>query len=467
LLKELAMLTVCDSRSSRRDFLQVGSLALGGLSLPWLLSAQADGTVSDKLLTDKSVIFLFMHGGPSQIETFDPKMSAPVEIRSATGEVATTLPGITLGGTFPRLARHIDKLAIVRSFVPGDANHDIKPVVSRATFGASLGSIYTHVAGLNHPQTGLPTNAALFPRAVDPTTQPGNMSFGKFTATGPLSAACAPFVPGGGGTLQKNMKLNLPLDRLQDRRTLLRSIDRASHALDSATLAGLDSQREKAFRTILGGVANAFDLTKETPKTVARYDTAPLVRPENINKKWNNHKLYADNAKSLGRLLLLARRLCERGCGFVTVTTNFVWDMHADENNAGVVEGMGYMGVPFDHAVSAFLEDVDARGLSDKILLVCCGEMGRTPRINQKGGRDHWGNLAPLLLAGGGLKMGQVIGQSTRDGGNPSSQPVTIQNVVATVMHTLFDTGKLRVQRGLPRDLAPLLEWQPIPGLHG
>src|SRR5207244_4627937 len=128
-----------------------------------------------------------------------------------------------------------------------------------------------------------------------------------------------------------------------------------------------------------------------------------------------NHQFYADNGKSLGKLLLLARRLCESGCRFITVTTNFVWDMHADVNNAGVAEGMGYMGMPFDHAVSAFLEDVEARGLSDKILLVCCGEMGRTPRINKKGGRDHWGNLAPLLLAGGGLNMGQVIGRSSRN----------------------------------------------------
>jgi uncharacterized protein (DUF1501 family) len=164
--------------------------------------------------------------------------------------------------------------------------------------------------------------------------------------------------------------------------------------------------------------------------------------------------------------LLLARRLCERGCGFVTVTTNFVWDMHADVNNSGVAEGMRYMGQPFDHAVSAFLEDVESRGLSEKILLICCGEMGRTPRINKNGGRDHWGNLAPLLLAGGGLKMGQVIGRSTRDGGQPATSPVTMQHLIATILHTLFDVGKLRVLRGLPRELLPLTEWQPIPDLH-
>src|SRR5262249_36765115 len=160
---------------------------------------------------------------------------------------------------------------------------------------------------------------------------------------------------------------------------------------------------------------------------------------------------YVDNAKALGKLLLLARRLCERGCGFVTVTTNFVWDMHADVNNAGVAEGMRYMGQPLDHAVAAFLEDVAVRGLSGPIPLVVCGEMGRTPKINKNGGRDHWGNLAPLLLAGGGLKMGQVVGHSDHEAGTPQSDPVRIPNLVATILHRLFDVGELRVVRGMPR----------------
>src|SRR5207237_8394781 len=120
----------------------------------------------DRPLTDRAVVFVFMHGGPSQIETFDPKMSAPAEVRSATGEVATRLPGVTFGGTFPRLARLADRLAVVRSFTTGDANHDIKPVVSRDTAGANLGSVYAHVAGLNPPVRGLPTNPLLLPRAV-------------------------------------------------------------------------------------------------------------------------------------------------------------------------------------------------------------------------------------------------------------------------------------------------------------
>jgi hypothetical protein len=459
------MLTFSDGLGNRRDFLRIGSLSLGGLALPTLLPGRGWAS-PETTLGGKSVIFLFLHGGPSQIETFDPKMNAPAEVRSATGEVATQTAGVTFGGTFPKLAQRSDKLSVVRSFVTGDGNHDIKPVVSRDTLGANLGSIYAHVAGLNHPVTGMPTNAALFPRAVDASTQPETRSFGNFTATGPLSAACAPFVPGSGGSAQQDMKLNVPLGRLEDRRRLLAGLDHVNRALDAAANAGLDEQRDKAFRIILGGVADAFDLAKEDPKIVARYDTAPLVRPENIDKKWKNYNNYVDNAKALGKLLLLARRLCERGCGFVTVTTNFVWDMHADVNNAGVAEGMRYMGQPLDHAVSAFIDDLAARGLDERILLVCCGEMGRTPKINKAGGRDHWGNLAPLLLAGGGLKMGQVIGQSNRSGGEPASQPVTIKHLTATILHTLFDVGKLRVQRSLPRDLGRMTEWEPIPGLH-
>jgi hypothetical protein len=150
----------------------------------------------------------------------------------------------------------------------------------------------------------------------------------------------------------------------------------------------------------------------------------------------------------------------------VTVTTNFVWDMHADVNNAPVGEGMIYMGLPLDHALSAYLEDTHARGLDEKILLVVCGEMGRTPRINNQGGRDHWGNLAPLLVAGGGLRMGQVIGRSNSNGGEPATTPIRIQNLVSTILNTLFHTGEVRLIPGLPREIAQTMTgWDPIPGL--
>jgi hypothetical protein len=462
------MLTIGDfhGRFNRRAFLQVGSLALGGMSLPMILPSKASASSTEDLVTNKSVIFLFMQGGPSQIETFDPKMDAPVDIRSSTGEVATVLPGVTFGSSFSKLAKLADKVAVVRSFVPGDGNHDIKPIVSKDSFGANLGTICSRIMGLNHPITGMPTNVALFPQAVDSAAQPAQTGFGNFLATGGFGSAAAAFVPGGGGNLQKDLKLALPMDRLDDRRELLKGLDQMKASLDRQEIDGIDASREKAFRAILGGVSTAFDLSREDQKTIDRYDTAPLVRPENIDKKWNNYKHYVDNAKTVGKLLLLARRLCEAGCGFVTVTTNFVWDMHADVNNAGCAEGMGYCGVPLDHAVSAFLEDTESRGLSDRILLVCCGEMGRTPKLNKSGGRDHWGNLGPLLLAGAGLKMGQIIGQSNKNAGEPSTEPVRIKNLIATILHTLFDVGKVRITRGMPREILQMAEWDPIPGLH-
>jgi hypothetical protein len=465
------MFTICDpdtARCSRRDFLRIGALGLGGLSLAQLLGTRAAADTSTPW-TGRSVIFLFQHGGPSQFETFDPKMTAPEGIRSTTGETATTLPGITFGSTFARLAKLADKLAVVRSYVPGDANHDAKPIVHRETLGANLGSFYARVVGLNHPATGIPTNLLLYPQALGPGAQPPVQGLGNFPATGPLGSAYAPFIPGGGSDLQKNLRLTIARDRLDDRRALLTRFDSLRRELDrTGGMDAMDRYNAQAFDVILRGVADAFDLSKEPDKLLARYDTAPLVNIDAINKKWNNRKYYIDHARSLGKLLLLARRLCEAGCGFVTVNTNFVWDMHSDVNNAPPAEAMPYVGGPFDHAVSALVEDLQARGLSDRILLVCCGEMGRTPRVNKNGGRDPWGNLGPLLLYGGGLNKGLVVGSSTRDGGTPASDPVTLRNLIATVMHTLFNVGEVRLLPGISGDVSRVItEGEPIRQLLG
>jgi uncharacterized protein (DUF1501 family) len=160
---------------------------------------------------------------------------------------------------------------------------------------------------------------------------------------------------------------------------------------------------------------------------------------------------------TLGHQLLLARRLCEAGCGFVTVQSAG-WDNHADGNNPNIYDGMNMLGPPLDKAVSAFLDDVEERGLSDRILLVITGDFGRTPTINKNGGRDHWSNLCTLAFAGGGLRTGQVVGKSARKNDIPASAPVTTTNLMATIMHTLFDVGTLRVVRGLPAKLARLVE---------
>ncbi len=438
--------------SSRRSFLRIGTLGTAGaaLSLPQFLAAKS---LSPHLVKDRSVVFLFMHGGPSQTETFDPKMDQPSGIRSATGEVKSSLPGVAFGATFPKLAALAHKLAIVRSFTTGTGAHDIKPIVGKNSLGANIGSLYSRVAGSNHPVNGIPRNIALYPRAVNPEAMSMIKTFGDFASAGPLGSAFAPYEPGEGATMQADMTLKMARDRFDDRRLLLSDLDSAKRQLDETGASGMSGFQGQAFDMILGGMVEAFDVSKEDPRTLARYDTALLVNPNSIRRVWKNHERYRDHSQNIGKLLLLARRLCERGAGFVTVTTNFVWDMHADVNNATIVEGMEYVGAPFDHAVSAFIEDVENRGLSDKILLVCCGEMGRNPVINAKGGRDHWGNLAPLMLYGGGLKTGQVIGRSDHRGGEPDSSPVLMENLTATILHSLLDLNEVRVMEGLSNEL--------------
>lgn len=468
------MLSLMDGRGgfSRRSFLRVGSLGLGGLALPQLLAAKAALGPGGSVLRDKAVVFLFMHGGPSQIETFDPKMSAPAGIRSVTGEVQTKLPGVTFGGTFPKLAERANRLAIIRSFsFEGRGNHDLRPLVGGESLDANLGTVYSRVAGANRPGAGMPTNVMLFPRSVDPTAGPNQNSFGRFESTGPFGSAYAPVVPGTssvGGSLHQDMRLTLSRDRMEDRWHLLEKLDGIKRQLDAD---GFGDYRRQAYETVIGGVAKAFDLSQEDRRVIDRYDTSRLCNPESVRlgpdgKQKGFYPRYVDHGKTLGKEMLLARRLVEAGCGFVTVTTNFAWDMHADGNNPAVKEGMNFSGPVFDHAVSVFLDDLRDRGLEDKVLLVATGEMGRTPKVDNNGGRNHWHHSAPLLLAGGGLQMGQVIGRTTRDGGKPATEPMTVERLHATILHTLLDVGQMRVAQSHLQDVIRIATAaEPISGL--
>ncbi|MBL8795921.1 MAG: DUF1501 domain-containing protein [Planctomycetia bacterium] len=434
---------------SRRGFLTLGTLGLGGLSLSNLLAAAEE---QPRHITGKSVIFLFQQGGPSQFETFDPKPDAPEGIRTVTGTIRTSVPGIHFGDTMQQLAQRADKLTIVRSFQTNNAEHNIQPIVSADTLNANVGSLYSHVVGAIRPETGMPTNAVVFPQAVNTDVAKGGAR-GDMSATGTLGQVYAPFIPGSGGQLQKNMKLNLARDRFEDRRQLLSAFNNASDVAERSSQAGTMGRfQDQAYQLLLSTqVADAFDLRQEDPQVVARYDTAKYARPDGWSKANRGKRgYYNGQAKSIGKLLLLARRLCEAGCGFVTIHADYegVWDMHADGENLNMVDGMEAIGRPFDHAVSAFIDDVEARGLSDKIMLVCCGEMGRTPRLNKSGGRDHWAKLAPLMFYGGGTKGGRVIGHSTKDGGEPLSDHFNPSNLVSTILQTVFDTAHLRL---LPR----------------
>ena len=448
-----------DARFSRRELLRIGGLALGGLSLSAARAAAAPSTI-----TGKSVIFLFQQGGPPQFETFDPKPDAPDGIRTVTGVTQTSLPGVLFGDTMQQTARIAHKLNIIRNYQTGNAGHNIIPIVSPDSLNANIGSLVSRVLGPTHPMTGMPTNAVLFPQSVCPDVARGQ-GRGDLAATGSLGGNYAPFIPGGNGQLLRNLRLNLPPDRFHDRRELNAQFDRLNRQFEDQ---GFDRNQRQACEVLLSGhVASALDLSNEDPRVVAQYDTSRYVPSHRWTSAARGRAGYYEGAaKSIGKLLLMARRLCEAGCGFVTIHADYegVWDFHADGNNLNVLDGMAAVGRSFDHAVAAFVADTEARGLDDKIMLVATGEMGRTPRINRNGGRDHWARLAPLMIYGGGTPGGRVIGQSTRDGGEPAFEPQTNRNLISTIMHTVFDMGQLRLQPALGA-ISRLGEVSPIPGL--
>ena len=466
------MLNIYDGNRplTRRKLLTIGGLGLGGLSLPTLLASKAAAADSQKHISGKSVIFLFQQGGPSQFETFDPKPDAPDGVRTVTGVTSTNVSGTIFGDTMQQTAKVANKLNIVRGFQTGNGGHNIQPIVGPDSLEANIGVHYSRVAGATRPSTGVPTSAVIYPASVREDV-PGPSARGDMLATGPHGKAYKPFMPGKGGQLQADMSLHLPRERFfDDRQKVLSELDRLNRQMDaSGQLNALDDMQRQSYEILLGGgVAEALDVTKEDARTLARYDTSPYVG----GKQWNHVSrgrsgYYNAQASSIGHLLLLARRLCEAGCGFVAIHAGYagVWDMHADGNNLNMLDGMNAVGRSFDHAIAAFVNDVEERGLSDDIMLVCSGEMGRTPKINSRGGRDHWSKLAPLLVYGGGTRGGQIIGQSTRDGGEPVDDPITPKHLISTIMHTLFDVGQLRLVSGIPEEVTRLTAADPIPGL--
>jgi hypothetical protein len=451
----------------RREFLAIGGLGiLGGLTLPGLLRARSAAPSSGSLVKDKAVVLLFLQGGPSHIEFFDPKMEAPAEVRSITGETQTCLPGITFGGTFSKLAQLADDLVIVRSYASGNANHTYQSVASGGNaLRATAGALYAKVAGTTNPRTGVPNNILVLPEAVRPGLKLERNfetdALPTLTSPGELGPTYGAFDPSGGGQLRRDMELKVPPGRFEDRRLLLRQLDHLRRVADvTGQMEGADEFRRQAFDVITRGVANAFDLAKEDPKTLARYDTSQLFRLEDVTKWFDMRR--ASNL--LGKQMLLARRLCEAGCGFVTVS-DCGWDMHANRNSPENMAGIVPLTQQVDHAVSAFIEDVHERGLSDRILLVITGEMGRTPRRNKHGGRDHYANLTTLALAGGGLKTGQVIGKSDRTASSPTSERYTPQHLLATILDTVLDIGEARLRPSLGKLGRVITDGEPISGL--
>jgi len=446
----------------RREFLRIGALGLGGLTLPRMLALASGGL---DVVHDKAVVILNLQGGPSQVETFDPKMSAPLEYRAMFGEVKTTLPGVTFGSQFPMLAKLAHKMAVVRSYRHGLSSHGpaaLHVAAGGNPTGACMASLYSRVAGITNPKTGIPNNTIVIPAAAGPAYKDLSAVPQRVTATGSLPPAYKAFDPSKGSTLLEDMKLNLPNGRFDDRRQLLKEFDKLRRRVDTQ-IENASAFEQQALNIVLRGISKAFDLSKEDPRTLARYDTGH-IKPDAGTMKRNSYaKQFSPVA--LGKQMLMARRLVEAGCGFLTVTCTG-WDMHGGGKEYTVTDGMPVQAPAVDRAASAFIEDIIQRGLYEKVLLVITGEFGRTPKINPKGGRDHWGNLCTLAFAGGGLKMGQVIGASNKTVSEPARDLVTSNMLLGTVMHTLMNTSTLRLRTDLPDDVRGVISnSRPIPQL--
>lgn len=474
------MFTLHDSAfahgSSRRDFLKVGSLAAGALTFPRLLQQNAvAGTPG--WFRDKSVVLLFLQGGPPQVECFDPHMDAPDNVRSCIGEIQTRLPGVTFGSAFPRLAERADRLAVVRSFASGDGGHNPDPLLTgNSPYKAVMGAHYARLVGANHPVTAMPSSTVVLPEAIDPQlklgtpTGPFQFNYIKqhYGISGDLGPAHKSLFLDGGEQLADNFKLTLGRDRFDDRRELLGQLDGLRRQVDSGSLDAVDQARIQAYDVLVKGIADAFDISQESEATRQRYDTRPLFRMQDWHRggsHYNNKVNQSRITNLLGHQMLLARRLVERGCGFVTVV-DCTWDFHNDGNNPATAEGMQVLGPQADHAIAAFMDDLEDRGLTDKVLLLVTGEMGRSPKKQSNGGTGHWSRLTPLLVAGGGLKMGQVIGSTDKQGGEATTQQYLPQHLLATVLQTVFDPGEARLDSSIPTELSRLMTASdPIPEL--
>ena len=456
------------SESTRREFLRVGGLGAGALAMPGLLNSHSVAA-TPSWVRDKAVVLLFLQGGPPQVECFDPNMDAPDGIRSCIGEIPTKLPGVTFGSAFPQLAARADRLAIVRSFASGDGGHNPDPLLTgNSPLKATMGAHHARLVGANHPETAMPSSAVVLPEAIQPDlklgTPTGPFRFGfikqHYGNPGQLGSPYQSLFLDGGDQLAENFDLKLPRNRFDDRRLLLGQLDSFRRRLQTAgDRDGLGEIRSQAYDVLLKGISDAFDLTREDAKTLRRYDTRPLFRMEDWHKggsHYNNKVNQSRITNLLGHQMLMARRLVERGCGFVTVV-DCTWDFHNDGNNPATIEGMNVLGPQADHAIAAFMDDLEERGLTDEVLLLVTGEMGRSPKKQGNGGTGHWSRLTPLLVAGGGLKMGQVIGRTDRNGGEATTQQYLPQHLLATILQTVFDPGEARLDSSIPTDLSRLM----------
>src|SRR5246127_1495881 len=414
----------CDGWS-RRDFLHVGSLSMLGLTLPGWMDLKANGAIQDK---DVNCIMLFLVGGPSHIDTWDPKPNAPAEVRGPFKPIDTAVPGMQITEIFPKMAKHAQEFSLIRSVyhtatAVHDTGHQMMQTGRLFTGGIEhphMGCVLSYLKG---PRGDAPSHV-LLPRPIGNTG--GNMPHGQ--SAGYLGKTYDPFVLNADPS-DPNFKVPdmLPPDYLSalrvDRRKNWREmVDKTVSKFEtSADARLLDATFHQAYTLMSSQKAReAFELAKE---------------PESMRQRYGQNRF--------GQSCLLARRLIEAGVRFVTVNMfetvfdEITWDIHGSKPFSPISCYRDLVGPMFDMAYSSLLEELGQRGLLSNTMVLAMGEFGRTPKINPAGGRDHWPQCWTVLMGGGPLKNGEIVGASDEIGAAPKDRPVTPGEIAATVFHGL------------------------------
>ncbi|MBS0266630.1 MAG: DUF1501 domain-containing protein [Planctomycetes bacterium] len=444
----------------RRGMLKAGLAGIAGLSLPDLLRVRAAAADSGQAMkSHKSVILLWMAGGPSHIDTLDPKPNRPYQNRGPFGVTQTKLPGVLVCEHLPKMAGMLDKFSIIRSVDCRYSNHEPNSVMQTANNDAeartnpeaerypAIGALVAKFRGPNHP--AMPPYVA-FMKSRSHLAFGGYLGkqFDPFIANQAAKLPVYDLVGNDTGKLTGADLFQLPAglssDRIHSRRALMEDFDRLRKDLDqSGTMATVGTYSRQAVEMVIGRQAqNAFDIEQE---------------PAAVRERYGKH-LWCQQA-------LLARRLVEAGVSFVTLdlsyhTASGTWDTHGDNipPYGGIQKGLGPLLPLFDHLITTLVSDLNERGLLDDVLIIAMGEFGRTPQMGTQDstdGRNHWPNIMSMSLAGGGLKHGQVIGASEPDGGTIKERPVTPQDIAATIyrhMDVPID-GVYYDHRGRPRPI--------------
>lgn len=443
-------LKLCDG-VPRRSFLKIGALGMGGLSLPQLLQAESAAGVKS---SHKSVIMVFLTGGPPHQDMVDLKPEAPVEYRGEFSPIPSNVAGIDVCEHMPLLAQRMDRLAVIRTLVGSEGRHSAfqclhgHPTLNQPPGGwPCFGSAVSKLQGVVNNE--VPAVVSLQPKMGGQSwSHPGQPGF-----AGMRHAPFAANAPGSNDMVLTGMTQQT----LRDRRTLLGQMDTLRKRLEATdAIDGMDSFYRQAFEILTSGrLVEALNVEDEDPALRERYGRGSKEPAGYGDAGWLRNEDF-----------LVARRLVEAGARVVTLSFGR-WDWHGQPHGTNFDNARDHIPA-LDQALSALLDDLKDRGLDHDTSVVVWGEFGRTPKINKKGGRDHWPQVGCALLAGGGIRAGQVIGETSGRAEHPTKRPVHFQEIFATLYRNLgIDTDRATIKdlTGRPHFLIDHTKYQPLPEL--